>query len=83
MLASVLDKDGRPALGLTADQFEVYEEGVKQKIEILEPETQQPLDLALMIDSSLSEIKELEFEADAASRFIQKLVRPARSPGRV
>ena len=77
MLASVLDKDGRPALGLTVDQFEVYEEGVKQKIEVLEPETQQPLDLALMIDSSLSEIKELEFEEDAASRFIQKLVRPA------
>jgi Ca-activated chloride channel homolog len=77
MLASVLDKDGRPALGLTTDQFEVYEEGLKQKIEVLEPETQQPLDLALMIDSSLSEIKELEFEEDAASRFIQKLVRPA------
>jgi Ca-activated chloride channel family protein len=77
LLASVLDKDGRPALGLTADKFEVYEEGVKQKIEVLEPETQQPLDLALMIDSSLSEVKELEFEEDAASRFIQKLVRPA------
>jgi len=77
MLASVLDKAGRPALGLTADQFEVYEEGVKQKIEVLESETQQPLDLALMIDSSLSEIKELEFEEDAASRFIQKMVRPA------
>jgi Ca-activated chloride channel family protein len=76
VLSSVLDKDGRPALDLTADQFEVYEEGVKQKIELLEPQTQQPLDLALMIDSSLSEIKELEFEEDAASRFIQKLVRP-------
>jgi len=77
MLASVLDKAGRPALGLTAEQFEVYEEGVKQKIEVLEPETQQPLDLALMIDSSLSETKELEFEEDAALRFMQKLVRPA------
>jgi len=75
-LASVLDKDGRPALDLAQDQFEVYEEGVKQKIEIFEPETQQPLDLTLMIDSSLSEIKDLEFEAEAASRFIQKLVRP-------
>ena len=61
---------------LTRDQFDVYEEGVKQKIEIFEPETQQPLDLALMIDSSLSEIKDLEFETDAASRFVQKLVRP-------
>lgn len=75
-LASVLDKDGRPALDLAQDQFEVYEEGVRQKIEIFEPETQQPLDITLMIDSSLSEIKDLEFEADAAARFIQKLVRP-------
>ena len=77
LLSSVLDKDGRPVLGLTADQFEVYEEGAKQKIEVFEPETQQPLDLALMIDSSLSEVKELEFEGEAASRFIQKLVRPS------
>lgn len=77
LLSSVLDKDGRPAAGLAPEQFEVYEEGVKQKIEIFEPETQQPLDLTLMIDASLSEVKELEFEEDAASHFIQKLVRPA------
>jgi Ca-activated chloride channel family protein len=75
-LASVLDKDGRPALDLAQDQFEIYDEGVKQKIEIFEPETQQPLDLTLMIDSSLSEIKDLEFETEAAARFIQRLVRP-------
>lgn len=76
VLSSVLDKDGRPALNLTPDQFEVYEEGVKQKIEIFEPETQQPLDLTLMIDTSLSETQDLEFETEAASRFIRKLVRP-------
>jgi Ca-activated chloride channel homolog len=75
-LVSVLDSSGRPVTNLTADQFELYDEGVKQKIELVEPETQQPLDLTLMIDSSLSETKELEFEEDAASRFIQKLVRP-------
>jgi Ca-activated chloride channel family protein len=75
-LASVLDKDGRPALDLAQDQFEIYEEGVRQKIDFFEPETQQPLDLTLMIDSSLSEIRDLEFETDAAARFIQKLVRP-------
>jgi Ca-activated chloride channel family protein len=77
VLSSVLDNNGRPATDLTLDQFEVYEEGVKQKIELVEPETQQPLDLTLMIDSSLSESQELEFETEAASRFIQKLVRPA------
>jgi Ca-activated chloride channel homolog len=75
VLTSVLDKAGRPALDLSQEQFEIYEEGVKQKVEVFESETQQPLDIALMIDSSLSEIKELEFEAEAASRFIQKLVR--------
>ena len=76
VLSSVLDKNGRPVTDLTADQFELYEEGVRQKIELAESETQQPLDLTLMIDSSLSEVKELEFEEDAASRFVQKLVRP-------
>jgi Ca-activated chloride channel family protein len=76
LIASVLDANNRPAPDLHQDQFEVYEEGKPQKIEVFEPETQQPLDLALMIDSSLSEIKELQFETDAAARFIAQVVRP-------
>jgi Ca-activated chloride channel homolog len=76
LLSSVLDKDGRPALDLTADQFEVYEEGVKQNVEIFEPETQQPLDLTIMVDASLSEIKDLGFEGEAAARFVQKVMHP-------
>ena len=76
VIASVLDENNRPVLDLRPEQFELYEEGRAQKIEVFEPETQQPLDLALMIDSSLSEIKELQFETDAASRFIGQVVRP-------
>ena len=76
VIASVLDANNRPAPDLHQDQFEIYEEGKPQKIEVFEPETQQPLDLALMIDSSLSEIKELQFESDAAARFIAQVVRP-------
>jgi len=76
VLASVLDKNNRPAPDLTREQFEVYEEGKPQKIEVFEPETQQPLDLALMVDASLSELKELDFETGAAARFIAQLVRP-------
>ena len=75
-LASVLDKDGHPALDLTQDQFEINEEGVKQKIEFFEAETQQPLDITLMVESSWSTLTDLEFETEAASRFIQKVVRP-------
>lgn len=76
VIASVLDKDGRPVPGLPKEAFEVYEEGVKQQVDVFEAETQQPLDLALLIDSSLSTLKELAFEREAASRFIRQVVRP-------
>ena len=76
VIASVLDQDGRPVPDLPKESFEVYEEGVKQQVEVFEAETQQPLDLALMIDSSLSTLMDLSFERDAAVRFIQQIVRP-------
>jgi Ca-activated chloride channel family protein len=74
VLASVLDKNNRPALDLASDQFEVYEEGKPQKIDLFEAETQQPLDLALMIDTSLSEISDLPVESEAAAHFIGQVV---------
>jgi Ca-activated chloride channel family protein len=76
VIASVLDKNNRPAPDLTRDQFEIYDEGKPQKIEVFEPQTQQPIDLALMMDASLSELKELQFETEAAARFIRQVVRP-------
>ena len=50
---------------------------VEQKIEVFESETQLPLDLALMIDSSLSAHKELAFEQEAAAHFIRQVLRPS------
>lgn len=76
VIASVLDKDGRPAPEVSRDSFEIYEEGKQQKVEIFEPETQQPLDLVLMMDASLSELKELQFQTEAAAHFIGQVVRP-------
>lgn len=75
VLASVIDKDNRPAPDLSKGLFELYEEGVPQKIEVFESETHQPLDLALMIDSSLSAQKEMAFEREAAAHFIRQVVR--------
>ncbi len=76
VLASVMDAAGRPVPDLPKDAFELYEEGVKQNVEIFERETSQPLDLVLMIDSSLSTLKELEFELEAGAHFIRQVVRP-------
>jgi Ca-activated chloride channel homolog len=75
ILASVTDAEGRPVPDLTKDAFSLSEEGVPQKIERFETQTNRPLDLALMIDSSGSTLMDLKFETDAASRFIQRVVR--------
>jgi len=76
ILASVTDQNGQPVPDLTQDSFQISEEGVPQKIARFEAQTDRPLDLALMIDSSMSAFKDLRFEADAAGRFIQQVVRP-------
>jgi len=76
VLASVNDGHGRPVPDLPREAFELFEEGVRQKIEVFESETQLPLDLALMIDGSLSTLKELPFEREAAAHFIRQVVRP-------
>jgi Ca-activated chloride channel homolog len=76
VLSSVLDEHNRPAPDLPVEAFQIYEEGVLQKIEVFEPETQQPLDLALMIDASMSAHMEINFEQDAAAHFIRQVLRP-------
>jgi Ca-activated chloride channel family protein len=75
VLVSVLDEHNRPAPDLPRESFQLFEEGVEQKIDVFEPETQLPLDLALMIDSSLSAHKEIAFEEEAAAHFIRQVLR--------
>jgi Ca-activated chloride channel family protein len=76
VLVSVLDENNRPAADLPIQAFQLFEEGVAQKIEIFESETTQPLDIVLMVDASLSAHKEISFEEQAASHFISQILRP-------
>jgi len=76
VLASVTDAKGRPIAELPREAFEIYEEGVKQKLELFEAETSQPLDLVLMVDTSMSTLKELGFIKEAAAHFVRQVVRP-------
>ncbi|HVM75814.1 MAG TPA: VWA domain-containing protein [Candidatus Saccharimonadales bacterium] len=76
VLVSVLDEHNRPAPNLPADAFQIFEEGAAQKLDVFEQETKQPLDIALMIDTSLSAHKEIVFERDAAANFIKQVLRP-------
>lgn len=76
ILASVTDANGRPVVDLAQDSFQISEESVPQKIERFEPETNRPLDLALMVDASMSTYKDMKFETEAAAHFIRQVVRP-------
>jgi VWFA-related protein len=76
ILASVLDSSGRPVVDLPQSAFQLLEEGQPQQIARFEPETTQPLDIALMVDTSLSALVELKLEGEAAAHFIGQVVRP-------
>jgi Ca-activated chloride channel family protein len=76
ILASVIDANGQPIPDLKQDVFQLSEEGVAQKIERFEPQTNRPLDLALMVDSSMSTFKDMKFETESAAHFIGQVVRP-------
>jgi Ca-activated chloride channel family protein len=77
ILASVIDAKGEPVTGLDQSAFQLTEEGIAQKIVRFEPQTNRPLDLALMLDASGSAAIELKIEREAAARFIEEVVRPS------
>jgi Ca-activated chloride channel family protein len=76
ILANVTEAKGEPVVGLGQSAFQLFEEGVEQKIVRFEPQTNRPLDLALMVDTSGSAVIELKIERDAALHFVQEVVRP-------
>lgn len=76
VLVSVLDEHNRPAPDLPRDAFQLSDEGNPQTIAVFEKETHQPLDLALMIDASLSAQLDMPTERAAAARFIERVLRP-------
>lgn len=76
VLVSVLDEHNRPAADLPEDAFELTDEGNLQAIAVFEKETRQPLDLALMVDASLSAQLDMPSERAAAARFIERVLRP-------
>jgi Ca-activated chloride channel homolog len=76
VLVSVLDEHNRPAADLPVEAFRLFDEDNPQTIAVFEKETQQPLDLVLMFDASLSTQLGQPAQREAASRFIQQVLRP-------
>lgn len=50
--AAVFDKNGRPVAGLKQSDFSVYEDNVQQQIALFGPESETPVTVGILIDSS-------------------------------
>jgi VWFA-related protein len=75
LLATVRDKKGAILRDLTKDDFTILENGRPQKISYFTRETDLPLTIGLLIDTSLSQTKMLDAERGASMRFIDQVLR--------
>jgi len=74
MLVSVKDASGQLIGSLNKSDFAVYDNGVKQDIAVFDRETEQPLSVAMMVDTSASTGIEMHYELDSVSRFLKVLL---------
>jgi VWFA-related protein len=72
---NVKDKRGGLVPNLAKDQFEIYEDGKPQTIKYFSSESNQPLTLGLMIDSSASQMRVLEDEKVVGAQFLKEVLR--------
>ncbi|MCS7025922.1 MAG: VWA domain-containing protein [Bryobacteraceae bacterium] len=76
ILYTVSDKKGRFVTNLTKDDFEVFENKKRQTVLEFTAESDLPLRLALLIDTSNSVRDRFRFEQEAAIEFLNSLLRP-------
>ena len=76
MLFTVSDKKGRFVTDLGRDDFQIFENKKPQSIIEFNAESNLPLRLAILIDTSNSIRERFRFQQEAASAFITGVVRP-------
>ena len=78
VLATVRDRDGRIAKDLNAEDFVLLDDGVPQTIRYFARESDLPLILGLLVDTSRSQSDVLEPEREASYVFLDQVLRPDR-----
>lgn len=71
----VTDRKGRFVTGLAKEDFEVLENGRPQTIQQFSAEASLPLRVAVLIDTSNSIRERFKFEQEAASQFLNEMLR--------
>jgi VWFA-related protein len=76
VLATVRDKHGQIVNSLTKDDFTLQEDGHAETIKYFSRESDLPLTLGLLVDTSLSQRRVLGEERSASYSFLEKMLRP-------
>lgn len=75
LLVTVKDASGRLVGTLSKADFNVFDNGAKQEVAVFERRTEQPLSVALLVDTSASTGIELKYEIDSVTRFLKAIFR--------
>jgi VWFA-related protein len=78
LFASVRDKNGTIVKDLTKDDFLLDEDGRAQEIRYFSQESDLPLTLGLLVDTSGSQRRLIEEERSASYRFFEQVLRPEK-----
>jgi VWFA-related protein len=73
---NVKDKHGALIPGLTKNDFELAEDGKPQTIKYFTAESNLPLTLGILIDSSGSQERVLDMEKEVGAQFLNEILRP-------
>ncbi len=71
---NVKDKHGALMPNLTKDDFEVFEDGKPQTIKYFAAESNLPLTLGILIDSSGSQLRVLDMEKEVGGAFLRQIL---------
>jgi VWFA-related protein len=72
-----------PVIDLNQEDFQVFEDGVEQKITHFERETSTPLRVGLILDTSNTARRQLSYEKEAASEFVFQVLRSGGTKNQV
>jgi VWFA-related protein len=78
VLASVRTKKGEIIRDLTKDDFSITEDGRSQAIKYFARQSDLPLTLGLMVDTSMSQRRVLDSERTASFRFLDQVLRESK-----
>jgi Ca-activated chloride channel family protein len=83
VIATVKNASGELVGDLQKDDFEILDNGAKQEIAHFGKQSDQPLSVALLVDTSGSTAKDLAFETGSAAKFLQAILAEGNPADRV